>query len=424
TQRLPLRRRARRRGRGGAPPPGGQPRAAGGRDALASHGLRPRSPAPRGGGRGRPPRVVGRPLRRARRAEAGALHPGAEGAARRQGHPRDRREPRHARGAGAARAALRAAHRRRMAVAPRPGAAAARAALPGGGSRLLPDRLGRAAQGKAMKPRILFLTTELPWPTDGGGKLRTAETLACLLHFAEVRVLSVSEASDASADARALQRALPGLGVEPPIPHPVRIRRRPLFLVRTAAVQLLRREPYLTAKFASATYQRRARSLVASFAPDLIWCDHLNVFPAARRVAREAGLPLVLDQHNVESDLFVRAAGAGRLAPLARWEGARLRRYEVAALCAADAVGAIRREDAARFAEMSGREAVTILPSMGELGEAPAPPPPSHRVAFLGTLSWPPNAEGVDWLAREVAQRAPELRFVVGGRGLAPAIAR
>src|SRR5690606_40348128 len=46
------------------------------------------------------------------------------------------------------------------------------------------------------------------------------------------------------------------------------------------------------------------------------------------------------------------------------------------------------------------------------------------RVAFLGTLSWPPNAEGVDWLAREVAQRAPELRFVVGGRGLAPAIAR
>lgn len=275
-----------------------------------------------------------------------------------------------------------------------------------------------------MKPRILFLTTELPWPTDGGGKLRTAETLACLLHFAEVRVLSVSEASDASADARALQRALPGLGVEPPIPHPVRIRRRPLFLVRTAAVQLLRREPYLTAKFASATYQRRARSLVASFAPDLIWCDHLNVFPAARRVAREAGLPLVLDQHNVESDLFVRAAGAGRLAPLARWEGARLRRYEVAALCAADAVVAISGEDAARFAEMSGREAVTILPSMGELGEAPAPPPPSHRVAFLGTLSWPPNAEGVDWLAREVAQRAPELRFVVGGRGLAPAIAR
>ena len=40
-----------------------------------------------------------------------------------------------------------------------------------------------------MRPRILFLTTELPWPVDGGGKLRTVETLACLTRFAEVRLL-------------------------------------------------------------------------------------------------------------------------------------------------------------------------------------------------------------------------------------------
>lgn len=275
-----------------------------------------------------------------------------------------------------------------------------------------------------MRPRILFLTTELPWPTDGGGKLRTAETLACLLRFAEVRLLSLSESPRAEEEARALRAALPGLEVEPPVAHPVRIRRRPLFLLRTFALQALRREPYLTAKFASRAYLRRARELAAAFQPELVWCDHLNVFPAARRIAAEAGLPLVLDQHNVESDLFVRAAGAGWLAPLARWEGARVRRFEVEALRAADRVIAISGEDAARFHEMSGREAVTVLPSMGELGEAPAPPPASERVVFLGTLSWPPNAEGVDWLAREVAPLAPALRFLVGGRGLSPAIAR
>lgn len=275
-----------------------------------------------------------------------------------------------------------------------------------------------------MKTRILFLTTELPWPIDGGGKLRTAETLACLLRFAEVRLLSFSEAPSAEADARALAEAMPGLQVERPIPHAVRIRRRPLSLLRTAGIQLLRQEPYLSAKFASRAYRERALALSRADAPEVLWCDHLNVFAMAREVAAAAELPLILDQHNVESDLFTRAAGAGWLAPLARWEGRRLRRFEVEALRSADAVIAISGEDAERFEALGGREAVTVLPSMGELGPPPLPPPASRRIAFLGTLSWPPNAEGVDWLAREVVPHAPELRFVVGGRGLAPAIAR
>lgn len=279
-----------------------------------------------------------------------------------------------------------------------------------------------------MRPRILFLTTELPWPVDGGGKLRTVETLACLTRFAEVRLLSVSESPEARGDAQALARHL-GLEVEPPIPHPVRIRRKPLALARAAMQGLVRREPYLVAKFRSRAYLECAHRWARRMRPDVVWCDHLNVFSTARRAAALADAALVLDQHNVESDLFARAAGAGWLAPIARWEGARVRRYETAALEEAGKVIAISSDDAERFSRMAGRDdVVTILPSMGELGPCPEPPPPTDRIAFLGTLSWPPNAEGVDWLAREVApilrRLAPRARLVVGGRGLPPALAR
>lgn len=284
-----------------------------------------------------------------------------------------------------------------------------------------------------MRPRILFLTTELPWPVDGGGKLRTFETLACLLRFADVRLCSVSDAPSRAADAISLGGALPGLEVEPPVHHPIRIRRKPAALARTALLQVTRGEPYLVAKFRSAAHAAQASHLATSWEPDVIWCDHLNVFPAATRAARKALAPLILDQHNVESDLFLRAAGAsGLLRHVAVLEGRRLERYEAEALRKANRVIAISADDATRFRAMLGGgpadHVVTVLPSMGELGEAPPPPPPSRTLAFLGTLSWPPNAEGVAWLARKVLpllrERVPDVRVLVGGRGLGPGLQR
>lgn len=281
-----------------------------------------------------------------------------------------------------------------------------------------------------MRPRILFLTTELPWPVDGGGKLRTYETLACLSRFAEVRLLSFSEGDDGEEGARSLAAALPGVEVEAPIPHPIRIRRRPWALAKTALYRLALREPYLVAKFRNASYRKAALGHAASLSPRVVWCDHLNVFPAASAAARQAGARLILDQHNVEADLFLRGAGASPLLRrLSKLEGRRLAAYESAALRGADRVVAISADDASRFREMGAADRVAaILPSMGELGERLGPPPGGKTVAFLGTLSWPPNAEGVRWLARDVLPilrgLVPGIRVVVGGKGLPPAIAK
>ena len=276
--------------------------------------------------------------------------------------------------------------------------------------------------------RILFLTTELPWPLDGGGKLRTYETLACLARFAEVRVLSFSEDPAAAAAASALEGAIPGVAVLPPISHPIRIRRQPLALARAGVNRLVHHEPYLVAKFRNREYGRLAREEGRRFRPDVVWCDHLNVWPAAARA--RPGAALVLDEHNVESDLFRLAAGAGPL-PLrlaSRVEGRVALAFERAALARADRVVAISGEDGKRLRELGGGDRVVVrLPSMGEL-PAPRPaPPPSDSIGFLGTLSWPPNAEAVAYLAREVApalsRRGAKVRIAIGGKGLPPGIA-
>jgi hypothetical protein len=247
-------------------------------------------------------------------------------------------------------------------------------------------------------PSILFLTTELPWPLDGGGKLRTFETLASLSGLGRVTVHSFAEPGVPASDRRALAERLPGVAILPPVPHRIRIRRDPWPLLRTAAISLARGLPYLAAKFENPVYRRRALEAARELRPDVVWCDHLNVFgvAAAARDAAPGRPALVLDEHNVESDLFRRAAGAGVLAGLARLEARRAARFERAAVAAADGVVAIGGEDATRLVELGGGERVrTVLPSVGTLAPPREPPPPENRPAL------PPPAKrlfpGVLW---------------------------
>jgi glycosyltransferase involved in cell wall biosynthesis len=275
--------------------------------------------------------------------------------------------------------------------------------------------------------RVLVLTTEVPFPRDGGGRIRTFETLACLTEIADVDLLAVAEDPAADAAARELAAALPRLSVAPPVRHPVHIRRKPLALARTLAIGLLRDQPYLAAKYESRAYQAAAADLVARRPPDVIWCDHLNVFPAARRVAGGV-VPLVLDEHNVESDLFRRAAGAtGLLSAAARLEAGRAERFERAALAHANAVVAISEEDAVRLRELGGSPVFVVPPSIGERVPERAPPRSGPVVVFLASLSWPPNAEAARFLAREVLPRlrriVPGAQLRIGGRGLASGLA-
>src|SRR5260370_17983442 len=108
-----------------------------------------------------------------------------------------------------------------------------------------------ALRGRERRPRILFLTTELPWPASSGGTERTLETLRALATFCELRVLSFAEPDATGADrARALGELLGAVGsVDEPIVHPIRIRRRPAALARTLIRSLSPGQPYLAPKF-------------------------------------------------------------------------------------------------------------------------------------------------------------------------------
>jgi glycosyltransferase involved in cell wall biosynthesis len=147
-----------------------------------------------------------------------------------------------------------------------------------------------------------------------------------------------------------------------------------------------------------------------------------------------AGIRL-LHEHNAEHAMWRRHAELETnpfRRPAVRLEAGRVRRYEAGLLSRFDVVFAVseRDRDALDALGPSVPE-IALLPNVADpaLLERPELTPPTEPVLlFLGTLSWPPNAEGLSRFLREdlpaLPERAPGVRLVVAGSGASEELIR
>jgi polysaccharide biosynthesis protein PslH len=139
-----------------------------------------------------------------------------------------------------------------------------------------------------------------------------------------------------------------------------------------------------------------------------------------------AGVPWVLSLHNVDSALLRSIARGSR--PLSRkwlesWSRSlALRSVERRAVPGADAVLCVSEEDRAELAGLGAAPMVVPNGVDDSFFGVPAAQPPGERILFFGQFDYEPNARGIarflcDGWAR-VAERRPEARLVLAGKGL------
>jgi polysaccharide biosynthesis protein PslH len=141
-------------------------------------------------------------------------------------------------------------------------------------------------------------------------------------------------------------------------------------------------------------------------------------------------LPIVLRAHNVEFDIWQGMATVERN-PLKRmyyWQlAASGMRYEIAAIQDVDAILAITPKDAERFKSLGFKGPIHWLPAAWQ-GDVLPPltgsmPP---KVAFLGSLEWLPNVQGLEWFLThvwpKVLSSVPEAHFTIAGRNPSPSV--
>jgi glycosyltransferase involved in cell wall biosynthesis len=272
------------------------------------------------------------------------------------------------------------------------------------------------------RPSVVAVTSELPWPLDSGGHLRSFHLLRTLAGRFDVRLVVPTTGGD-DAGRAALEAA--GLGVTLVPVEP----RRPVAEALKIVTSALRREPYVMfGRHRRAAVARAIAAEAARHGPDVLYLDHLDSLVYADTVP---GVPIVMDLHNVYSRLAARAA-EDRVGFLHRrfltGQARLLARQEEIAARRAHTIMAVSDDDARYFAAFGGARVVMVPNGVDcsafASGSDPRPWPPS--LLYVGALDWPPNASAARLLATEilprVRQRVPAAQVTIVGKNPGPEV--
>jgi sugar transferase (PEP-CTERM/EpsH1 system associated) len=270
--------------------------------------------------------------------------------------------------------------------------------------------------------RLLALTHRLPWAPNRGDRIRTYHALRALATRHEVHLLSLVHDKHEAAHVAEVRNWLASVTV---LPVP-RLRN----LVK-GAIQLPSATPLTFALLDAPRTDATVRALVEIHQPQLVVavCSSMARLLLGRALA---SLPSIIDMIDVDSAKWSALAERTR-GPL-RWiyrrEARVLARAEAAQMAHARAVAVVNDREARHARALAPAARVHVVENGVDVGgfAPPGPPASRMRVVFCGVMSYPPNAEAAEWLAREVWPRVrashPAAKLALVGSDPPPAIRR
>lgn len=245
--------------------------------------------------------------------------------------------------------------------------------------------------------RTLLLTSETPIPPTSGLRTRVLQLARQLGREVELELVALGEGYAQTGEPFALSH----------LPHQVSR--------HTALARSLRR-PYLAARADSPA--------LAKYADEQRWQTVQAELPWLVPAALHAGAPVVLDAHNVETEIARTLAQTdSRHTHRLRWhwEARKTERFERAAVRRVAAVCATSDHDAAVLESWGAREAVVVPNGVDAAAIAHAPPARGARLLYLALFDYRPNLEAAIELSNDVLPRVratrPEAVLQLVGRG-------
>jgi len=273
--------------------------------------------------------------------------------------------------------------------------------------------------------RILFLTSQVPYPPISGGPLRVYGLLDGL-HTAGYTPDLLTFVDRSSPDPA--QTPLAKLcGKITMVPTPRRSGRERLRdLLRSP-------QPDLARRFYSPTFAETLRAQLAAYPYKLVHLQSLEMatyLPLVREAAPQA--KIIYDAYNAEYDLQRLIYKVDRR-NLMRWLAAlysflqwrRLYQFESEVCRAADRVIAVSEADAEALRKLAPNTPLTLVPNAIYAAEYTQNRQPlalgSAALLFTGTMNYRPNVDAMLWFVRHVLDRVrqavPEARlFIVGNK--------
>lgn len=269
--------------------------------------------------------------------------------------------------------------------------------------------------------RILFLTQILPYPPDAGPRVKTLNVLRYLEGLGHEIVLGTYVRSDEVKHINALADICEAV-------HTVQIRRSKFGDSAAWLESLFRRTPFLVQRDNKQEMRELVQELRATSSFDVVHVDQLSmaqfVFQDEADEASREGR--ILDAHNAVWSVLDRmeATSTPLLRPLLRMEMRRIKSYEGQLVRHFDQTLAVSESDRQalleavefsengstkytrpRLSEIASR--ITVVPiSIDTMRQQPIDRQvKSTDILAMGSMHYPPNADGILWFAHEIFPR-------------------
>lgn len=281
--------------------------------------------------------------------------------------------------------------------------------------------------------RILFLTQIIPYPPDAGPRIKTWHVLSYLAEQGhEITLASFTRPEE--------ERYLPALRQVCAHVHPVPIHRSRISDLGYGLRSLLTGRPFLVERDDRAAMRAVVRMVVECGKVDAIHADQLSM-------AQFALVPFsppyrIFDAHNATWTIFNRVEKnvPWYLRPMLSFETRRIKRYEGELVETFDRTLAVTQIDRQAFMDAalewekqhsagkrtskhgSLQQRMQVIPitidttSLTPISRMSG----SRNLLTLGTLHYPPNADGIRWFIRDVfplvQEQVPDVTLTIVGK--------
>ncbi len=195
---------------------------------------------------------------------------------------------------------------------------------------------------------------------------------------------------------------------------------------KDAFLNLFSKESYHISRFISADFEEQLLRLLRKGNFDIVQLETLYLAPYIPIIRKHSDAMIVMRAHNVESEIWSRIAENTSWGPK-KWYlnllTQKLREYEMTQLSRYDMLVPISNRDLETFKSWQPLSNAAVIP-VGIDTEDYRPNYGSFSkpltMAFIGSLDWMPNQEGLKWFLNQVwpklHKRFPKLVFHIAGR--------
>jgi polysaccharide biosynthesis protein PslH len=270
--------------------------------------------------------------------------------------------------------------------------------------------------------KILFLTQIVPYPPDAGPRVKTWHVLRQLAERGHEIILATFVRSEETQYLEVLKTVCSEV-------HPVEMHRSRLSDLGYGLRSYLSGRPFLIERDDLPAMRRKISELLSRHDFDIIHTDQLGMTQFAAIPGVKAAR--IFDAHNAVWMLVHRTRENAPffLKPLLQIEEARMRRYEGSIVARFEGTLAVTDIDRDLLAELlpggKGHPAfqrigvVPIAVDCQQLHPIPASPKTAN-ILTLGTLHYPPNADGIRWFMHEVMPliraEIPQASLTIAGK--------